>query len=60
MALVFFVGLMLLPIFFYFGVIKVLNRMKRTARTGEPNDKVSYYVMVFLFILAVFGAIGGW
>lgn len=58
-ALVFFVGLMLLPIFFYFGVIKVLNRIKRTARTGEPNDKVSYYVMVFLFILAVFGAIGG-
>ncbi len=58
-ALVFFVGLMLLPIFFYFGVIKALNRMKRTARTGEPNDKVSYYVMVFLFILAVFGAIGG-
>lgn len=57
-ALVFFVGLMLLPIFFYFGVIKALNRMKRTARTGEPNDKVSYYVMVFLFILAVFGAPG--
>ena len=58
-ALVLFVGMLLLPIFFYFGVIKVLNRMKRTARTGEPNDKVSYYVMVFLFILAVFGAIGG-
>lgn len=58
-ALVLFVGMLLLPIFFYFGVIKVLNRIKRTARTGEPNDKVSYYVMVFLFILAVFGAIGG-
>lgn len=48
-----------LVIIYYAMLIKTINRIKNTAITGTPDNRISRYVIVLNYILAAFALISG-
>lgn len=52
-------AVLVLMIFYQVSVIKTINRIKATAVSGVPDNRVSNYLIVMNYILAVGSALGG-
>ncbi len=60
-GVVFFVAavMFVLMVFYQIAVYKALSRIKNAALTGVPNNRVSRFMIVMLWIVGIFGVIGG-
>ncbi len=52
-------AVLVLMICFYGGIVKIINRIKGCAATGLPNNRISRYVTVLLYISGIFSCISG-
>lgn len=57
-ALVVMAVALVLVLLYYISVVKTINRIKATALTGAPDNRVSQYLIVMNYILAVFAGLG--
>ncbi|PKM63031.1 MAG: hypothetical protein CVU97_02420 [Firmicutes bacterium HGW-Firmicutes-21] len=53
-AIIIFAIVLTLPVIYIIGIINTINTLKKTIKTGMPSDKVSGFVGVMNFIIAVF------
>lgn len=46
-------------IYYYAAIVKTINRIRNTALTGVPDNRISQFVIAINYIFAVIGIIGG-
>lgn len=57
--LIIFVVVIALAILYQISVVKTINRIKATAVSGVPNNRIPNFLIVMNYILAVCSALGG-
>lgn len=53
------VGLLVLLLCFYNSAIRAVTRIRETARTGVPDNRISMFLIVMIWIMAVLAVISG-
>lgn len=46
-------AVMLLFVFYSFGIVRALNRIKTTAMTGVPDNRISSFVIGFTYVISI-------